>query len=104
MTEAEVEQPAALRELADRALDGLKEGVVLLGARGEGKVHLIVRVSAELSKRVGAADIVKAAAAAVGGSGGGKAEMAQAGGKEPEKLPEAFARAREFLEGRLGRS
>ena len=101
---AEAEHPAALRELADRALADLKEGVVLLGARGEGKCHLIVRVSAALAKRLGAAEIVKAAAAAVGGTGGGKPEMAQAGGREPEKLPEAFARAREFLEGRLGRS
>jgi len=104
MAEAEAENPAALRELADRALDGLKEGIVLLGARGEGKCHLIVRVSAGLANRVGAAEVVRAAAAAVGGSGGGKPEMAQAGGREPEKMPEAFARAREFLETKLARS
>jgi alanyl-tRNA synthetase len=75
--------------------------VVLLGARGEGKCHLVARAGEESSKRVSAADVVKAAASAVGGTGGGKERMAQAGGKDPEKLPEAFARARAFLAERL---
>ena len=101
IAEVEAADPAALRELADRALDRLGDGLVLLGARGEGKCHLIGRAGPETAKKVGASDVVKAAAAAVGGTGGGKATMAQAGGKDPAKLPEAFARAREFLGTRL---
>jgi alanyl-tRNA synthetase len=96
--------PAALRSLADQMLDRLGEGVVVLGARAGDKCQLVVRVSAGLAKRVSAGDIVKAAAAAVGGSGGGRPEMAQAGGKDPAKLPDALACAREFLAAKLAGS
>jgi len=102
MTEAEADNPAVLRDLADRALEELKEGVVVIGSRGEGKCHIVARVSPALAKRVTAGELVKAAAEAVGGSGGGKPEMAQAGGKLPGKLPEALARARELLVSKLG--
>jgi len=101
ITEAEVEDPAALRTYADQALDKLREGVVVIGSRGADKCYLIARVSASLVKRVRAGDLVKEAAAAVGGTGGGKPEMAQAGGKDPAKLPDALARAREFLNAKL---
>jgi alanyl-tRNA synthetase len=102
IAETAAADPGALRELADRTLDQLKEGVVVLGSRGEDKLHLLVRVSKGLVARVNASDVVKAAASVVGGTGGGKPEMAQAGGKEPGKLPEALESARRFLAGKLG--
>jgi alanyl-tRNA synthetase len=102
LIEADAPDPGVLRELADRALDSLKEGVVVIGTRGDGKCSLVARVSPATSKRVTAGELVKVAAEAVGGSGGGKPEMAQAGGKLPEKLPEALAKVREHLKAKLG--
>lgn len=104
ITEALVEDPGALRTLADQALDKLREGVAVIGSRGPDKWYLIARVSKALAKRVDAGELVKAAAAAAGGTGGGKPEMAQAGGKDPAKLPVGLQKAREFLDARLGGS
>ena len=101
IAETSAPDPASMRELADRALDSLRSGIVVLGGRGDGKCHLIVRVSADLTSKARAGDIVKVAAAVVGGTGGGRPDMAQAGGKDPAKLPEALARAREHLEKTL---
>jgi len=102
ITEAPATDPAALRDLADRTLDKLVEGIVVLGSRGEDTAHLLVRVSKGLVARVNASDVVRAAAGVMGGTGGGKPDMAQAGGKEPAKLPEALERARTFLSEKLG--
>ncbi len=101
LTEVAADDPAALRVLADQAFEKLRDGVVVIGSRTEDKCFFVARVSSALAKRVRAGDLVKAAAAAVGGTGGGKPEMAQAGGKDPAKLPEALARAREFLDSKL---
>src|SRR6185436_5572862 len=68
----------------------LGSGVVVLGARGDGKVSLVAAVTADLAGRVHAGNLVKAAAAAAGGKGGGRPDFAQAGGKEPDKLPQAL--------------
>ena len=83
--------PAELRNMADLLRSRLGSGVVVLGVRQEGKVTLIAAVTEDLKARVPAGRLLKALAGLVGGSGGGKDDFAQAGGKEPERLPEALA-------------
>jgi len=90
-----------LRNLADTFRGKLKSGIVLLGTDVDGKVTLLAAVTADLVSRVSADDLAKAMAPAVGGRGGGKPELAQAGGKDPEKIETALeaglARVRERL-------
>jgi alanyl-tRNA synthetase len=71
--------------------------VIILGAAIGGKANLLVAVSKALSATVKAGDIIKQLAPLVGGSGGGKPELAQAGGSQPEKLGEALAAASRLL-------
>jgi alanyl-tRNA synthetase len=78
------------RQLSDTLLARLKSGVVVLGRRDDGKVGIIVRVSDDLTNKVKAGDVIREIAPIVGGRGGGKADMAEGGGTEPEKLPEAI--------------
>lgn len=78
------------RQLSDTLLARLKSGVVVLGRRDEGKVGIIVRVSDDLTGRIKAGDIIREIAPIVGGRGGGKADMAEGGGTEPEKLADAI--------------
>ncbi len=96
--------PKALPDLADRMKNQLGDpGVVVLGAGGEGKASLLVAATPGAVERgVKAGDIVKVAARVVGGGGGGRDTMAQAGGKQPDKLPEALQAAREEIERALG--
>ena len=82
----EADNPKTLRELGDRFRDKIKSGVVVLGAAAEGKAMLQVNVTPDLKDRFHAGKIVKALAAEVGGSGGGRPDMAQAGGPQPENL------------------
>jgi alanyl-tRNA synthetase len=83
----------ALRELADQLRDKLSPAVILLGtATGDGRAILACSVSKELTGRFKAGDIVRDAAAIVGGSGGGRPDFAQAGGNDASKLGEAVAR------------
>jgi alanyl-tRNA synthetase len=95
----EADSPAALRELADRLRDKLGSGVVVLGALSGGKALLIAGVTKDLVTRFHAGHIVKAAAALVGGNGGGRPDMAQAGGTQPENLDAALAKALEMIAG-----
>jgi alanyl-tRNA synthetase len=81
---------AAMRQLSDTLLARIKSGVVVLGRSGEGKVSLIVRTSPDLTARVPAGKVIKELAPIVGGKGGGKADMAEGGGSQPEKLREAL--------------
>jgi alanyl-tRNA synthetase len=102
---AEVDAPdaKALLDLVDRVkgkLDG--NGVVVLGAAVDGRVHLAASVAPEIVQRgVKAGVIVKAAAAVVGGGGGGRDTVAQAGGRDPDKLDDALATARAAIEEAL---
>jgi alanyl-tRNA synthetase len=94
---AEVEAPdaKALLELVDRLKGRLEDAAILLGAGTEGRVHLVASVAPALVERgVKAGALVKAAAEVVGGGGGGRDTLAQAGGREPEKLDQAIAAAR----------
>lgn len=93
----EVENPAQLRELADRFRDKIGSGVVLLGTESGGKALLLALVTKDLTKTYKAGDIVKKAAAIVGGGGGGRPDMAQAGGSKPEHLDEALKSLFEYL-------
>ena len=82
-----------MRQLADQLAQKLRSGVVVLGLAGDGKASLVVRVTDDLTGRVQAGKLVNELAAKVGGKGGGKADMAMAGGKEPEKLDDALESA-----------
>ena len=89
--QVQVEDIKALRDLSDTLKDRLGEGVVVLGAAIGGKANLLVAVTKSLSGSIKAGDIIKQIAPIVGGSGGGKPELAQAGGSQPDKLDEALA-------------
>ncbi|BBO86946.1 alanine--tRNA ligase [Desulfosarcina ovata] len=93
-----VDQPAALRELADRFKDQIGSGIVVLGAEAGGKALLIVVVTKDLTDRFHAGKMIKAIASEVGGGGGGRPDMAQAGGTRPQNLDQALAKARELIE------
>jgi alanyl-tRNA synthetase len=94
-----VEDVKALRDLSDTLKDRIGEGVVVLGAAIGGKANLLVAVTKGLIATVKAGDIIKALAPIIGGSGGGKPELAQAGGSQPERLEEALSAAARILSG-----
>jgi alanyl-tRNA synthetase len=94
-----VDKPAALRDLADRFKDRIQSGIVVLGSESAGKALLIVMVTKDLTDRFHAGKIVKSLAAMVGGGGGGRPDMAQAGGTQPEKLDAVLDKAAEIIEG-----
>ncbi|TAJ07030.1 MAG: alanine--tRNA ligase [Nitrospirae bacterium] len=79
-----------LRTLADRLRDKLGSGVIALGSAKEDKASLLVVVTKDLTARLRAGDLIREMAAAIGGTGGGRPEMAQAGGKNPEGLDAAL--------------
>jgi alanyl-tRNA synthetase len=81
---------AGMRQLSDTLLARIKSGVVVLGRSNDGKASLIVRTSDDLTKRVPAGQVIKELAPIIGGRGGGKADMAEGGGNQPEKLSEAL--------------
>ncbi len=88
----------ALRELADQLRGKLGRGVVALGSEQDGKAILLVAVTKDLVGKVKAGELVKDAAKLVGGAGGGKPDLAQAGGAEPAGLDRALARVAELVE------
>jgi alanyl-tRNA synthetase len=89
----------ALMELADRLRGVLGDAAIVLGAANDGRVSLVVNVTPSVVQRgIKAGAVVKLAAAHVGGGGGGRDTMAQAGGRDPEKLPAALAAARAEIE------
>jgi alanyl-tRNA synthetase len=94
------DQPAALRDLADRFKEKIKSGIVALGSSAGPKALLIVVVTKDLTGRFHAGEIIKQAAAVVGGSGGGRPDMAQAGGTQPENLDAALEKVYEVIESK----
>jgi alanyl-tRNA synthetase len=82
--------PKELRDMADRIRDRLRSGIVVLGAAADSKAMLVVTVTKDLTSRYSANDIVKRLAETVGGTGGGRPDMAQAGGSRPEGLAQAL--------------
>jgi len=87
----------ALLELSDRYKQKHAPAAVVLGSREDGKVHLVANFDASVAERVSASDVLREAAAIVGGGGGGRPTMARAGGKDPEKLPDALAEAERLI-------
>jgi alanyl-tRNA synthetase len=92
----------AMRQLSDKLLAKINSGVVVLGRTNEGKVSLIVRTSADLLKRVPAGQVIKELAPIIGGRGGGKPDMAEGGGNQPEKLKEALEASYGVVQKLLG--
>jgi alanyl-tRNA synthetase len=97
--QVQAEDIKALRDLSDTLKDRMGDGVIVLGAEIDGKANLLVAVSKELSTTIKAGDIVKQLAPIVGGSGGGKPELAQAGGSFPDKIGEALAATARIVAG-----
>ena len=91
----------ALREAMDKLKDKLKSCAVVLASIEGGKVALIAGVSADLVGKVKAGELVNFVAQQVGGKGGGKPDMAQAGGTDPSKLPQALASVQSWVEQKL---
>jgi alanyl-tRNA synthetase len=91
----------ALRELADKLRDKLHSCALVLGSTQEGKVALIAAVTPDLIGRVKAGELVNFVAAQVGGKGGGKPDLAQAGGSEPGKLPQALEGVAAWVDAKL---
>ena len=87
----------SMRELADKLRDQLKSGIVVLGGEKDGKANLLVAVTSDLSKKYRAGDLVKELSKTLGGRGGGKPELAQAGGGDPAQLEATLRRAYEII-------
>jgi alanyl-tRNA synthetase len=91
----------ALRETMDKLKDKLKTAAIVLASVNDGKVTLIAGVTPDAIGRIKAGELVNHVAQQIGGKGGGRPDMAQAGGTSPEKLPEALASVRGWVESRL---
>jgi len=90
-----------LRETLDKLKDKLKSAAIVLGSTDGGKVSLIAGVTADLTTKLKAGELVNFVAQQVGGKGGGRPDMAQAGGTEPAKVPAALDSVRQWVEQRL---
>ena len=86
-----------LREMADKLRDKLGSGVVAIGCPHEGKVNLLVAVTADLTGKLHAGKLVAVLAEEVGGRGGGRPDLAQAGGSQPEKLASALSKVADLV-------
>jgi alanyl-tRNA synthetase len=89
----------ALRELADQLRDRLGSGIIVLGGEAEGKVSLLVAVTSDLTGRFQAGQLIRPLAELVGGKGGGRPELAQAGGTRPEGLDQSLAAVETLIAG-----
>ncbi len=93
---------AGMRNLADSMKNKLGSGIVVLGARNDGKAQIVVGVTKDLTARIKAGDVVRELAAVVGGGGGGNPEMAQAGGPDASRLGDALDQTAEVVARILG--
>ncbi|MDL2284011.1 alanine--tRNA ligase [Oxalobacter sp. OttesenSCG-928-P03] len=92
---------ASLRNAMDKLKDSLKSAAIVLASVSDGKVSLIAGVTADVTSRVKAGDLVNHVAKQVGGKGGGRPDMAQAGGTDPSALPEALKSVSAWIDERL---
>lgn len=95
---------AALRETMDKLKDKLKSAVIVLASCSSDKVQLAAGATADVCKKVKAGELVNFVAAQVGGKGGGKPDMAMAGGTEPAKLPAALASVADWVNSQLAKA
>jgi len=92
---------AALRDTMDKLKDKLKDAAIVLASVADGKVSLIAGVTPSLTSRIKAGELVNMVAQQVGGKGGGRPDMAQAGGTQPENLAAALASVKGWADARL---
>ena len=97
-TRVDANNPKTLREFADRIKEQLKSGIIILGGMGREKALLIVVVTKDLIPRFHAGKIIQEVAKGIGGGGGGRADMAQAGGKEKHQLEKTLEEAYKIVE------
>ena len=92
-----------LRELGDQLKEKLGQGVIVIASSANGKVNLVAMATEEaMAKGAHAGNLIKGIAALVGGGGGGRPNMAQAGGKNPAGIPDAIAKVEEVLKEQIG--
>jgi alanyl-tRNA synthetase len=90
--------PDDMLQLSDRLKQQNAPAAIVLGSRDNGRVHLLVNLDRSLEDRgLDAVKVVREAAALVGGGGGGRPTMARAGGRDPDRLPDALAQAERTL-------
>ncbi|HNT90384.1 MAG TPA: DHHA1 domain-containing protein, partial [Smithellaceae bacterium] len=95
--EVDIADAKTLRDFGDKLRDKIGSGIILLGVKSADKVMLLCMVTKDLTKKYHAGNIIKEIAPLVGGSGGGRPDMAQAGGTKPENLPRALAHLDKIL-------
>ncbi|MDX1764803.1 MAG: alanine--tRNA ligase-related protein, partial [bacterium] len=95
--------PEELRAYADKLKDRIQSGVVVAGSAHDGKIAFVAMVTADLTDRVHAGKLVKAVAQLTGGGGGGRPDMAQAGGKDLAKLDDALAQVADLVGGQAAK-
>jgi alanyl-tRNA synthetase len=93
----EAKDPRSLRQMADRLKGQIRSGIILLGAMADGKAMLLCAVTPDLSEKYPAQKLIKEVAAYVGGTGGGRPDMAQAGGTNVEGLNQALEKIYEII-------
>ena len=98
--EMDAASPKDLREYADQIKDKFRSGIIVLGAKKEGKAMLVCVVTKDLQDRFKAGEIISQLSSTVGGKGGGRADMAQGGGSRPEDLGRALESVYEIIENR----
>ncbi len=102
VTQIEADNPKILREMNDKFKEKFTKGVAVLGAVSGDKVFLLAGVTQELTSRLHAGNLIKEIVKEVGGSGGGRPDMAQAGGTRPDKLKDALHLAEKLIREKLG--
>jgi len=102
VTRIDADNPKVLRELNDKFKERFANGVAVFGAVSGDKVFLLAGVTQQLTSKLHAGNLIKEIVAEVGGSGGGRPDMAQAGGNRPEKLDDALKLAERLILEKLG--
>jgi len=95
--EVDIADAKTLRDFGDKLRDKIGSGIILLGVKSADKVMLLCMVTKDLTKKYHAGNIIKEIAPLIGGSGGGRPDMAQAGGTKPGNLPRALAHLDKIL-------
>ena len=90
-TEVSIADAKSLRDFGDKLRDKMESGIILLGSKAGEKALLLCMVTKDLAGKFHAGNIIKELAPLVGGSGGGRPDMAQAGGTQPENLTKIFS-------------
>jgi len=95
-------EPKAMGEVLDQLKNKLGSAAIVLASVSNGKVNLIAGVTKEQTKRIKAGDLVNSVASQVGGKGGGRPDMARAGGTQPENLEQALQQVPEWVREQIG--